>query len=357
MKMSDIWRIMNIEPFGIVKIYMKRDERMGQCVFEDGTTTPNMPKLQYAIQFEIEGTTLKYLDRLNPEIAKFDNGFAFEKRDGFNLLFYEWRGQIIPKTRMRPIASKKILKLIQLPEFPLKQIKSLVRDGYIPYFEVWGTKLSKFDITHGCVDVATVQEIEGLPSLNVDVIAIMNAETRKFLPPEKWVKLALSYELYPVWLRGRYKITLENIYSLMDIMEEQNRQAGTIITEGLVLHCYDGQDYKMFKVKPHSIMHRDVVTNFIFPEDRVQQEITKILIDVDILEIARELDNYYELLLDYLSEDYRLLKNHKRKIRGLFLQRIASAVRKEFPNKTYRELAELRIHKALFRFIKELDGL
>lgn len=351
-----VYRECFIEPFGRVLIYMKHNKDFGKCIFEDGFETPNMPKLPYAVDFTVNGRVLKLLDRLNPELLKYSEGYVFEKRDGFNLLFYEWNNQIIPKTRIRPIASIKTRKIVKLPEFPLKEIIHLVKDGYIPYLEVWGTKLDEYDITHGCVNVAKVQEIENLPTLNVDVIAIKDVTTRKFLHPERWFSLAIAYGLKPVKFYGSIKITYDNIIKLMRSAEEKNKEVGDIITEGFVLHCWNPTDYSMFKVKPYSVMYKDVILNFTLLDEKIHQEITKILLDVSALEIAKNLEQYYKLLLQYLSEENRLFRKQKMKARDIFLKRIAKAIREEFPQADYRELARLGIHSALFKHIKEVDS-
>jgi len=311
---------------GKTSVCLKRDEDMGKCyIHRTGFITPNMPKLKYALSFSVVGEDLR-ITGLNPEIRKFERAYVFEKRDGFNCLFYEYRGKIIPKTRLAPIATGVIGKVMELPEFPMGQITKLVRDGYVPIFEVWGTKLDELGILHGCVDVGRVQEKEGLPPLNVDLIAVMEADYNSyqytFLPPEKIVDIALDYGLNPVKFHGTIRVEEDAITMLMKCCEIENEE--TTLTEGRVLHCYNGE-YGMFKVKPYDIMKKDVLASKnIIPAERIKLEIQKVLLETDPLEVARNPDEYLRQVEEYLEEDYQLTKEMKKRVRSVFVEEVAS---------------------------------
>ena len=330
---------------GEAKVYMRRNENMGKCLFPDGFITPNMPKLKYAIDFRYDGETVIMLNRLSSEAQKYKEAHVFEKRDGFNCLFYKYKNKIIPKTRLAPIASGKIMQITKLSEFPMKNIEEMVKDDYIPVFEIWGSKLLEYNIQFGCVDVQRVQELEGLPELNVDLIAVMQADYQHynytFLPPEQIFKLARDYGLNPVKYYGTIELTYNNVTKLMDSIEEQNKDG--IVSEGRVLHCYNGQ-YKMFKVKPLNIMTKDVsATSKVVSPNRVVAELQKILLETDVLEITRNPEDYIRQLIDYLSEDYKLNKRARKYILKVFIEEVA----KEFVQR-YSDVKDpwkLGVHK------------
>jgi hypothetical protein len=330
---------------GEAKVYMRRNENMGKCLLKNGFITPNMPKLGYAVDFRYDGETVIMMNRLTSEAEKFDYAHVFEKRDGFNCLFYLYRNRVIPKTRLAPIASGKIIQIIKLSEFPMKNVEEMVKDDYIPVFEIWGTKLLEYNIQFGCVDVKKVQELEGLPELNVDLIAVMQADYKNynytFLPPDQIFKLARDYNLNPVKYHGTIELTYNNVTKIMEEVEEQNKDG--IISEGRVLHCYNGQ-YKMFKVKPFDIMTKDVsATSKIISPNRIVAELQKILLETDVLEITRNPDCYIKQLIDYLSEDYKLNKKSKKFIMKIFVQEIAREFVQRY--KDVKEPWKLGVHK------------
>ncbi len=317
-------KVKHYEPFGKVAVYVKRDENMGRCYFLDtGFVTPCMPKLEYAFSFEVVDEELK-LTGLNPKIERYDEAYVFEKRDGFNCLFYEYEGKVIPKTRLAPVARGAVAKVVDLPEFPTREVERMVRDGYVPVFEVWGPKLDELGIVHGCVNVRAVVERENLPSLNVDLIAVMDADYEEcnyeFLHPSKVIELAVDYGLNPVKFYGKVRVSYENVTSLMRFCELKNEEE--VVTEGCVLHCYE-DGLRMFKVKPYDVAWRDVVASKTIPRKRIEYEVQKILLEEDVLEVARNPWEYLEEVIRYLEEDYSVGKKLRKKVKDVFVEVVA----------------------------------
>ena len=340
---------------GDTLVCMKRDENMGKCLIcSCNFITPNMPKLQYALDFEVVDENLILKDRLNPTIEKFSEAHVFEKRDGFNCLFYLFKGKVIPKTRLAPIASGKIQQVIKLPGFPMKEIERMVRDCFVPVFEVWGTKLDEFGIMHGSVDLAKVQEREGLPELNVDLIGVMKADYEsceyEWLPPEEIIKKAEEYGLNHVKYHGTINLSVDSIKRLMDKIEDENREG--IVREGVVLHCYN-REYKMYKVKPYTLMQKDVVTASTIPRKRILLEISKVLVETDVLEVARNPVEYIRMVLDYLSEDYKITNKIAKKVNRVFVEAIAEAFVQKYPEYS-SEPWKLGVHKMFIGKIKSI---
>lgn len=344
--------------FGRVIVYMGHDENMGKCLFEDGFITPNMPKLQYAIGFEVRDDNLILKNELSEIAMKFFNCkvYVFEKRDGFNLLFYRYKDQVIPKTRLKPIATGKTSKVIELPEFPYQNVVDMVMDDYIPVFEVWGTKLDELGILHGPVDCKTVQEKERLPDLNAEVIAIMKADYRHheytFIPPEEMIEVASSYGLKTVPLHGVVELNPSEVVRLMEYAENLNRP--TTVIEGFVLHC-SSDGYGMFKVKPYDIMSKDVITSKTIPRDRILLEVTKILLETDVFEVARNPGEYLGQVYDYLKEDFQLTKDIQKKVKLVFAEAVAMELLKRDPGLTPERAGRSGIQGMFIRFISQIQ--
>ncbi|ADC64743.1 hypothetical protein Ferp_0570 [Ferroglobus placidus DSM 10642] len=375
--------------FGRVTVYMAHDEHMGKCLFEDGFVTPNMPKLHYAIDFSVRDDTLILKDSLSPKAREFQGGeaYVFEKRDGFNLLFYMYRGEVIPKTRMKPMATGKTAQVVTLPGFPREEVEELVRDGYIPIMEVWGTKIEELDIMHGPVNYRAVQEREGLPELNAEIIAIMRAESGErasnnsgnnnsggsfskdtltlassnsiycyeFLPPDVMMETAESYGLKTAPLHDVVELSPENVKELMSWAEKVNERE--VILEGFVAHCSIGTGYGMFKIKPYSIMAKDVITSKTIPRERIELEISKILLETDVEEIARNPGLYIEQLNDYLGEDFKLTKEMRKKARRVFAETIARELLRKNPDLTPEAAGRCGIHGMFIGFLRKQRGL
>jgi len=333
---------------GKTTVYIKHDEHFGKClIHESNFVTPNMPKLHYALSFRVVGETIN-ITGLSQELSKYDKAWVFEKRDGFNCLFYEYKGKIIPKTRQSPIATGKIMDIINLREFPYDKIKHMVRDGYVPIFEVWGTVLDKFQILHSCINLAEVQKVENLPELNVDLIAVMEADYEtyeyRFLPPKKIIDLSQEYGLTHVKFHGVTDVSLDKLLELMEEAEKKNEK--TYLTEGYVLHCYP--EYAMFKLKPMAIMVKDIVLSKTVPRDRIVLEISKVALENSILEIMCNPDEYIQEVIEYLKEDYSLTKKHLKKIREVFIDFFAQEYVKHFEEEPWK----LGVHSMFIRRIK-----
>jgi len=334
--------------FGKAVVYMAHDENMGKCRFEDGFVTPNMPKLHYAIDFSAKDDKLILKDNLSPKAKEFlgENVYIFEKRDGFNLLFYMYREEIIPKTRMKPIATGKTSQVINMPGFPKEDIEEMVYDGYVPILEVWGTKLDELGIMHGPVNCRAVQARERLPELNTEVIAIMLADydgnRYEFLPPDSMIDIAAVYGLKTAPLHDVVELTSENVKELMSRAEKINEQE--TLLEGFVAHCSNDGRYGMFKVKPYGIMAKDVITSKTVPRERIELETSKILLETDVEEIARNPELYIEQLNDYLKEDFRLTKEMGKKVRRVFAETVARELLRLDPDLTPEKAGRSGIH-------------
>ena len=328
--MTRCWRVEYFQEFGKVKIWMCRDERLGQCVFEDGFVTPNMPKLHYAIKFQGGSGFMIHKD-LNEEIKKFNVMYVFEKRDGFNLLFYKYKNKIIPKTRMLPRAGGKTSLVVKDKDFPLETIKKVVNDGYVPYFEVWGTKVeNKYRIPAGDVNKTLAQKINGLPSLNVELIWVWDFENKQFLHPIKIVELAEQYGLAHAPYFGKHKVSVITILDLMDKAEQQNLKYNDIVIEGFVAHCFLKGEYKMFKIKPPTVMKKHVTqVRKLIPLEAIKREIGKIIVEVDVEELAKEPIKHLKTIFEYLREDFMVSKKDRKNVMYVFTNEIAKEIVKQ----------------------------
>lgn len=343
---------------GVAKVYLKHDENLGKCLLSDGFITPNMPKLQYAVNFQAREESLEILDSLNPELSQFEEAWVFEKRDGFNLLFYRYCDKVIPKTRTAPIASGKIQEVITLPEFPMEAITAMVHDGFVPVFEVWGTKLEEFNIVHGGVNVQEVQKAEGLLPLNVDLIAVMRQKPPHYpyVSAQEMLSLAQKYGLRACKFWGIKKVSVETVKKLMLAAEQRNKEAGTVVTEGFVLHCGNGLTYKMFKVKPYQVMKSDVMkVKRTIPTERIELEVGKVLLETDIRAVAKDPLEYLNEVLLYLEEDYTLTHEIKKKISLVFSKTVAKELIKKIPAISPEIAGRSGIHKMIIGALVNLQ--
>ena len=135
-----------------------------------------------------------------------------------------------------------------------------------------------------------------------------------------------------------------------------NNKAGTIITEGYVLHAYTPQfGLGMFKVKPYNMMLHDVIRSYnAIPEDRVDLEISKILLEYDLISIAKDPMPYLEMLYDYLEEDYKLTSKAKRKVLKQFTSRIAKLLISEHDIRSPEQAGRIGIHKCVIGALVQL---
>jgi len=323
----------NFPVVGQTTVYMKHDENFGKClIHESNFVTPNMPKISYALRFSVSDSELIVHNELCQEIIlnDFREAHVFEKRDGFNCLFYEYQNNLIPKTRGAPIATGEILELINEQAFPRDRILKIVLDGYVPVFEVWGSILDEHHILHGRVNVKVVEQRENKPSLNVELIGAMQAYYEKniytWVSFDRLQNIAKQYDLTTAPFYGMIKLSPEQIFKLMNHADALNHAAGTTIIEGYVLHAHRDQEHGMFKVKPINIMTNDVIANSQIPPERVKAEISKLLVETTPLEIARNPFEFFEEAMNYLKEDYRLTNRLERKAKQIFIEEIANVL-------------------------------
>ena len=307
-------------PFlGNVKIWVKHDPQLGRCWFEmDGreVTTPNMPKLRYAIyesQF-LRGNIIPKEQLIGKEF------YIFEKIDGFNLLFwamdYNGRVLIFPKTRMLPYAHGTIIKVISDPLFPLARIKQMMLEQNVyPVFEVWGRLLEELGIIHGAVEYT-----EDVPYIEPILIGAINPETLEFLHPQITLNLAEKYGFKTSFIR-KQKLEYADFEALMNTVQEYNQWINHTLTEGMVLHGVINGEVQMYKLKPHSVMQRDMAKGVT--QERILLELSKYLLEQDPKDAARELDETFNAIIKYIQEDTQVTATQIKLIRTVVATRLA----------------------------------
>jgi len=217
-------------------VYMMHDEHLGTVFIKDKNfITPNMPKLPYAVNFKIDGVSVK-VNGLYHKLIPFKDktGYYFIKRDGFNLLFYEFNNELIMKTRLLPEASENTRKLVNNHlKNELEKIRELVKDGFIPIFEVWGETLKEYDILNGGSKVKIVKEIEGIDTDPVmDLIALRYNDgcDYPFVDPKNMLKISKQYGLRtPPYFKKKVTISIgvhefdgsENIDDLLKNVDDK----------------------------------------------------------------------------------------------------------------------------------------
>jgi len=110
----------------------------------------------------------------------------------------------------------------------------------------------------------------------------------------------------------------------------------------------------MFKVKPLNLMEKDVISAYTIPVDRIKLEITKIMLENDILEIARNPIEYLKEVIEYLSEDYKITNKLNRKVNNVFIETVAQEFVKKYPD--CKKPWKLGVHKMLIGSIKKLQS-
>ena len=129
---------------------------------------------------------------------------------------------------------------------------------------------------------------------------------------------------------------------LMKEAEEYNEKYKAIVREGYVLHCYDDStgEYAMFKVKPYDIMKHDVLQTYGIPKDRIELEISKLLLESTAYELAKDFPDSFETLLGFLEEDYKITNKEKKKALDVFVGKIAKQLKEEIGCRDPKELVQ-----------------
>lgn len=310
------------EGLGKVHTVLSHNENLGVCYLENyDYITPNMPKLPYAFEFKFDGMNI-ILTKLNKYLEKRFSGatgIVFEKRDGFNLLFYPHpkTGEPIPKTRLKSVASIKIQRFIEneISDI-LEPVKNMLDDGYIPIFEVWGRKLNDYDIIYGGTDVSKVMELEGISK---DPVAELLAVRKNdgcyypFVNLEEFLRIADEYGLKTPKIVEEVEINddaFDKLKAMAEDFDETNKKYGRPVFEGGVLHISKDGRYGMFKVKAIEVMKKDVLiasgVNSEVIMNRIQIEISKLLNDFNIDQMLfDEWPIVKSQLREYLEEDIR----------------------------------------------------
>ena len=180
------------------------------------------------------------------------------------------------------------IRNILIPRVPKRQIANVVfwsLKKEVPFdennsvfdFEILG-EVEKEGVKAGRVNKRVAEELEGLEGFNVDLIGVQVEERGgwRWLHPEKSIQLAGEYGLGHVKLHGVEEVSVEAVWRLMWEAERRNVEAGDVVTEGFVAHCYSGE-LKMFKVKAFSVM-RDDVSKTRLSRERVKLEVEKVLL-------------------------------------------------------------------------------
>ncbi|MFW6008382.1 MAG: hypothetical protein ACOCP8_03860 [archaeon] len=361
----------NIKPvyydeFGKVGIYMPHDKWMGTCIFKkDGFITPNMPKLFYSIKFDsdLKEENLIIKDKLSFNPDKYTDYHLFEKLDGFNVLFYKYDDEYIPKTRKTPKAEGEINNIFNHKIFEdnyKHKIYNMVDDEYIPILEVYGKILNDNDIYSGPVDYDLLEKEKNIDYLNISLIGVMKADYKNynynFLPVSKFLELAEKYDLPTPEYYGKLdKIAPNKVKELINEIEEKNKKYDDIITEGYVLHCHNKNknkiNYQMFKIKSYPIMKQTVIHNYVVSKDKILKELSKILLETSIIKIGKNPKEYLKELKKYLQEDKNLTNKDEKKIKEIFREKISKKIIQEIGEKTGEELGRMGISEFLINKI------
>lgn len=359
---------------GRMRIYMKRDENLGKVYLIDKNfITPNMPKLQYfsRIHSNYEDLSVELKRELNSNLLKYkgkSKAYVLRKDDGTNILFYNLEDKVIPKTRLNGIASRKILRALEDPRFPLREITQLVKDGFIPVVELWGSDLvEKYDILNGGTNVKLLEELEGRDGYNVSVINILTADYDSceyyYMHPRKWFKIAREYGLEHAKVLKVTKIGVNELFSVLEGIERFNRECGSDVVEGGVVHVFTKRlGYGMFKLKPLNILLKDVIVNmYTLPPERIEYEVNKIFSSFDPLVVGRELDKYIDMFVEELESDvkkerseFRFSRKQKKFLRRLFVKRLVQYIIREYPDKDVRWFINHGLDKRVIGLVKSL---
>lgn len=363
---SDAVKYRKYEDFGKVGIYLRHDEAMGACLIcKDDFITPNMPKLIYALDMKTdlmkEKMTIK--DNLNIDRSKYNNYHVFEKADGFNVLFYKYNDECVPKTRLTPKAKGDIRKVLNNEEFERKysdKIEEIVDNGFIPVIEVYGKILEDNNIFHGSVNYEKLGDIRGIDYVNAKLIAVMKADYENFnynfLPVNKLIEVSEEYELPLPKYYGQVEPSVNKIRELMKQIEEKNSKYNDVINEGYVLHCQNKNNYDMFKVKSEPIMRKDVIVNRIVSKERVLKELSKILLETNVKKIVQNKKEYLNELKEYIEEERELKNKDEKKITNIFRDKVSEKFYEEIGKKSPKELGKMGVDGFFINKIKEIQS-
>lgn len=346
---------------GLMRIYMKRDKNMGKVYLVDKNfITPNMPKLPYFSKFisKYDELSVELLPQLNPELEKYKDktkAYVFRKDDGTNILFYKLNDRIIPKTRMNGIASTRILKALNDPRFPEKEIKELVNDDFIPIIELWGADIvNKYNILNGGTNVKLLEELEGRNGYNATIINILKADYTnceyQYMHPKTWIKLAREYGLEHAKLLKTTKINYEELQKTLKQIENLNKKYNTNVIEGGVVHVYHASiGYGMFKMKTANILLKDIIVNtYNIPPEKIKYEVNKILSSFDPVTISKNFNKYFEMLLKELENDTirknkKFSKKQTKLLKQLFIKELVNYLIEEYSDKDLNWFIQQRI--------------
>ncbi|RLG87281.1 MAG: hypothetical protein DRO39_00930 [Thermoprotei archaeon] len=338
-------------------VYMRHNKYMGKAIIRgnervETQVTPNMPKLRYCI----DPNTLK----LMPELAEFTGRVYIDvKRDGFNLLFYPVHGRdggyvVLPKTRLRVYPSGKIIRALRrMPEDLRRKVEELVGRGYVPVFEAWGSELDEMGIRSGITDKRATEDIEDLPhGVHFEMTHLLrrsgglrewdnyepvSPEVRDEVAREHGIDLVPRYAVIEVE-KGKIKRVVESsglhgvklpeerdlrefLLKLMSEFDRVNEKC--IVTEGSVLHFGEN----MCKLKAWKVMKEDIGRRTGIPPIRkISSEYEKMALETSPFDMAKDLDEAYSKLMEYIEEDFQLSKKGKRFVRRVLVDKLATDI-------------------------------
>ncbi|MHA1593781.1 MAG: hypothetical protein ACTSXX_03465 [Candidatus Baldrarchaeia archaeon] len=386
---KNVWRTLklNVDRYGEVtaSIWMRHDRWLGKVVIHENERvrfqiTPNMPKLEYC--FEIPSM------QLASNLLEFSGLIYLDvKRDGFNCLFYPIYGKdggfiVVPKTRTAVVSKGRIMDVMKrMPRYLRSKVMAVVEAGYIPVFEVWGSAVQEqYGVLTGITDKRRTEKVEKLkPGIHFELTHLLRRkgdidewDNYEHVSPEEREDIAADYGLPLVKRYGIIRVERgevsevieetglhgvpfpsednlrEFLMKLMGTFEEVNKRLGNV-TEGAVLHF----DKNMYKLKAWSIMRHDLeVARGVPSEERVHKELSKVLLEVTILEAAKRFDDIVDSVYRYIEEDFRLSDRGKRLVRRVCADVVATELilatyRGEDPHEYMRKLAGLGIKSGL----------
>lgn len=359
---------------GHLKIYKKRDENLGKALLIDyGAITPNMPKIPYFTGFKskYDEFDIEVLPELHPDLKKLYGKKAYItlKYDGTNILFYKVGDKVIPKTRLNAVASRKVLNALNDKRFPWNVINSLVMNDYVPVIELWGTDVvSKYDLLNGGTNLKRFQELFKYNSYNATLLMMFKADydncEYELLHPKKTMKVLDEYSdgsLDYAYILDIVNVSYKNLYTFMEFFENVNNDFGSPVFEGAVAHIPSRKyGYKMFKIKPLSLMRKDVMVNmFVIPVERIKLEIEKIIDSFDINLIAQKPEKHFRMLIEELESDYKkedpefhFVKRQVKYLWRAFTKKVVDNILSTYPSITIQEMVNSKFDGRIIGEVK-----
>ena len=185
---------------------------------------------------------------------------------------------------------------------------------------MWGHLVEQFNVGHGYVKYS-----KATPELEAVLLGLINPKTLEFLHPEVTLLLSDEYGFKNSLLEIR-TLQRNDVKQIMENTEELNSIYGYIKREGVVIHTIIDNKVRMFKVKPVTVMKRDI--QYGVDENRILQEYAKVRLEYPIEYIATNFREIIKMIIDYIAEDNKITKAIKDRI----FTTVAKEVAKELIN-------------------------